>query len=67
MKRKVVHALRGRWPHVLVIVTEVRDWGVIGYMPMPGRPHGRDQVSRAFVRIETGDFSHVGEIEVPDE
>jgi hypothetical protein len=65
MKRRVIHVTAGRWPGVLVIVTEERPWGVVGYMPIPNTlANGTGIVDRAFVRVETGNFTTVGEIEI---
>lgn len=37
----------------MVIVTEVRGWGVIGYMQMPEK-------ERAYIRLGFGDIESVG-------
>jgi hypothetical protein len=51
----IVQVLPGRnWGGCLVIVTEVRSWGVQGFTPMP--PHG----GQAYVRIVMSDFEHTG-------
>ena len=59
--REVVYVTGGRWPGVLVIVTERRDWGVVGYMQMPEA----DGIARVPVRVPSDMFIKVGEI--PDE
>jgi hypothetical protein len=38
---------------LFVVVTEVRDWGVIGYAPTPE--------GDAYFRVKTADYEYVGE------
>jgi hypothetical protein len=64
MKRVVVYVTAGRWPGTLVVVTEEKSWGIVGYMPMPnGSDRTNEVVGKAYVRINTEDFTVVGEIE----
>lgn len=65
---EVVYVTAGRWPGVLVVVTERREWGIQGYMPMPDHdPERGDVVGRAFARVSNGAFVKVGDVELLDE
>jgi hypothetical protein len=47
-----------RWAGALAIVSDVRPWGVIAFVPMPtndGEPTGQ-----AFTRVAHGEFREVG-------
>jgi hypothetical protein len=44
---------RHHWAAALVVVTEVREWGVQGYVAVP-------QQGLAFIRLPTGTFEHTG-------
>lgn len=46
------------WGACLVIVTEVKPWGVQGFTPMP--PDG----GMAFIRLKTEDFEPTGGVAV---
>jgi hypothetical protein len=46
--------MASNWAGCLVIVTEVRTWGVVGFTPVP--PHG----GMAFIRIENADLEDTG-------
>lgn len=51
-----------RWGPVLVIVEEVRPWGVQGYFMMPARVGGGPTTieGRAYVRVKSGEFVRIG-------
>lgn len=46
------------WQGCLVVVTEVKNWGIKGYVILPGDPER--PAAPAYVRIETGGFEHTG-------
>ena len=52
----VAFVVGGRWPGTFVVVTEYRDWGIIGFIPIPD---GED-VLPAWVRLETGNYEIIG-------
>ena len=62
--RMIVAVTEGRWPGVLVVVTEKTSWGVKGYMPIP---EADNVVSRAHVRLELGKFAIVGDTWIEDD
>lgn len=45
------------WYPCLVIVSEVKSWGIMGYLSIPDSGN----VGNAFIRISTGQFEVVGE------
>jgi hypothetical protein len=47
------------WYPCLVIVSEVKSWGIMGYLSIPADNSGN--VGNAFIRISTGQFEVVGE------
>lgn len=55
----IVQVIPGSWPEheawnaVLVIVTEIKSWGVQGYTTAPGQ-------GDAFIRLKTEQFEKVG-------
>jgi hypothetical protein len=50
----IVQARRGHdWFPCLVIVTEVRSWGIRGYTSVP-------REGDAYIRLENGDFEDTG-------
>jgi hypothetical protein len=44
----------GLFSGCLVVVTEVRSWGVIGYVRIPGKP------GLAYIRLDKADFTPTG-------
>ena len=44
----------GFWAGNLLIVTDVRDWGVIGYC--------RTQDGKAFLRLKNGEYEKIGSL-----
>lgn len=49
------HGREGQWFNAcLVVVTEVRAWGVLGYVQVPGT------TGAAFIRLATGEFEPTG-------
>ena len=47
------------WYPCLVIVSEVKSWGVQGYISIPS--DNRGNVGNAYIRLSTGTFEEVGE------
>ena len=49
------HGREGQWFNAcLVTVSEVRSWGVIGYVQAPGQP------GLAWIRLAWGEFAQTG-------
>lgn len=48
------------WFPCLLIVTEVKSWGVVAYVIIPQTNDGSIKPTKAFNRLEWGVFDHVG-------
>lgn len=55
------------WFPALLVVTEVKAWGIVGfaYMPMDNLPGS--YAGRIFDRLETGRFARVGRVVILSE
>lgn len=48
------------WFPALLIVSEVKEWGVIAYAIIPKSNNGSEQPSKAYNRLKWGEFDKVG-------
>lgn len=49
------HGREGQWfQGCLVVLTEVKSWGVVGYVQNAGEP------GQAYIRLKAGDFESTG-------
>lgn len=58
-----VRAEAARWAGLLFVVSEVRDWGIVAYMQLPGPCEGIVTVvdtNQAWVRLEWSEFDLTG-------
>ena len=46
-----------RWDSALLIVTDVKEWGVMGYIPYP---QDGDRVERMWMRLSYDSIRHTG-------
>ena len=52
------------WFPCLLIVDEVRPWGIQGYAVVPISNAKPQSTSQAFIRLETAQFKYIGEAKV---
>lgn len=53
---------KNHWFPCLIIVDEVKNWGIQGYITIP--ENNNRQSGNAFIRLETKEFEIVGKAEI---
>ncbi len=53
------------WYPCLIIVSEVKSWGIQGYLSIPKDNKGQEgSIGQAYIRLSTGNFEVIGKASV---